>query len=75
MKDFKIYLKTKTTWFFHLMYSLGYFLLVQAYVYPTLSFDFSVALESKTWFELLFMNSFILVTQYYWFWKPNHQRH
>lgn len=74
MKDFKTYLYAKTTWFFHLMYSLGHFLLVQAYVYPTLSFDFSSALESKTWFQLLFINSFLLVTQYFWFWKPNQQR-
>jgi len=56
------------------MYSLGHFLLVQAYVYTTLSFDFSGALESKTWFQLLFINSFLLVTQYFWFWKPNQQR-
>ncbi|MFN3757770.1 MAG: hypothetical protein ACK4SF_01040 [Algoriphagus aquaeductus] len=74
MKNFKIYLKAKTTWVFHVIFSLGYFLLVQAYVYPTLSFDFSAAFETKTWFELLFMNSFLLVTQYFWFWKPNQKR-
>jgi hypothetical protein len=43
VKTFKIYLKAKTTWGFHLIFSLGYFFLVQAYVYPTLSFDFSVS--------------------------------
>ena len=71
MKNFKIYLKAKTTWIFILSYSVGHFLFVQAYVYPTLSFDFSVACQAKTWFELLFINSFLLVTQYFWFWKPN----
>ena len=74
MKDFSKYFKAKSTWVFHLIFSLGYFLLVQAYVYPTLSFDFSVAFETKTWFQLLFINSFLLVTQYFWFWKPNQQR-
>lgn len=75
MKNFKIYLKSKTTWVFHMIFSLGYFLLVQACVYPTLTLDISVAFEKKTWFQLLFINSFLLVTQYFWFWKPNHQRH
>ncbi len=75
MKNFKIYLKSKTTWVFHMIFSLGYFLLVQACVYPTLTLDISVAFEKKNWFQLLFINSFLLVTQYFWFWKPNHQRH
>lgn len=71
MKDFLKYLKTKTTLYFMGFYILFYFVFVQAYVYPTLTFDFSVAKEEKTWVELIFTTSFILITQYFWLWKPN----
>ena len=71
MKDFLEYLKSKTTLFLMGFFMVFYFVFVQAYVYPTLTFDFSVAKETKTWFELGFMTLFILVSQYFWFWKPN----
>ncbi|GAB2474739.1 hypothetical protein [Algoriphagus taiwanensis] len=71
MKDFLEFLKSKTTLFLMGFYILFYFVFVQAYVYPTLTFDFTVAKEGKTWAELIFMTSFLLITQYFWLWKPN----
>ena len=71
MKNFLKYLKAKTTLYLMGFYILFYFVFVQAYDYPTLTFDFSVANEAKTWSELIFMTSFILITQYFCLWKPN----
>jgi hypothetical protein len=42
VKDFIEYLKWKPTWMMILVGSILYFLLAQAYVYPTMTFDFSV---------------------------------
>lgn len=71
MKDFLSYLKAKSTWIGIGIGSVGYFLFVQAYVYPTLSFDFSVIYQWSTWGELLFWQSGMTVIFYFTFWRPN----
>lgn len=68
MKDFLDYLKS-TRWIVVLSAPL-YFLFVQAYVYPTLSFDFSVASRFSTWIELLFMEAWLAMIFYFVFWRP-----
>lgn len=71
MKDFIDYLKWKPTWIGVLVFSVLYFLLSQAYVYPTLSFDFSVIYNWETWFSLIFVNVFMTSLNYLWFWRYN----
>lgn len=70
MKDFLTYLKSKSTWISVLVFSPLYFLLVQAYVYPTLSFDFSVIFELSTWVRLIFIQSWMTVFFYFLLWRP-----
>lgn len=71
MKDFLDYLKWKPTWIGILVFSVLYFLLSNAYVYPTLTFDFSVIFEWETWFSLIFVNVFMTTLNYLWFWRYN----
>jgi hypothetical protein len=71
MKDFLTYLKSKSTWLFVLVFSPLYFLFAQAYVYPTLSFDFSVFYNFSTWAQLIFMQSWMTVFFYFVIWRPN----
>lgn len=54
MKDFLGYLRSKFTRIFILVSAPLYFLFAQAYVYPTLSFDFSVIYEFSTWAENIY---------------------
>ena len=70
MKDFIAYLKWKPTWIGIIVGSIGYFFLVQAYVYPTLTFDLSVIYKWSTWGELLFFHSWMTIVFYFTFWKP-----
>ncbi len=71
MKDFLTFLKSKSTWVFILVFSPLYFLIAQAYVYPTLSFDFSVIFNFSTWAELIFMQIWMTVFFYFVIWRPN----
>lgn len=71
MKDFLNYLKSKSTWITILVSSPIYFLLTQAYVYPTLSFDLSVIFEFSTWASLIFFQSWMAVVFYFVFWRPD----
>lgn len=71
MKDFFDYLKAKSTWIGTLVGSVVYFLLVQAYVYPTLTFDFSVIYEWSTWARLIFFQTWMTVVFYFVLWRPN----
>lgn len=71
MKDLLTYLKSKFTWLSILISSIFYFLLVQAYVYPTLSFNFSVISKFSTWGELVFFQSWMSTVFYFVFWRPN----
>jgi hypothetical protein len=71
MKDFLTYLKQKSTWVLAMVFSPLYFLLAQAYVYPTLSFDFSVIYNFSTWAQLIFMQSWMTVIFYFALWRPN----
>ncbi len=71
MKDFIAYLKWKPTWIGILVFSVFYFLLSQAYVYPKLTFDFSVIYNRETWFSLIFMNVWMIIFNYLWFWRYN----
>jgi hypothetical protein len=71
MKDFIDYLKWKPTWVGILVFSTLFFLLSQAYVYPTLTFDLSVIYKWETWFSLVFINFFMVTINYLWFWRYN----
>ncbi len=71
MKDFLNYLKSKSTWITILVSSPIYFLLTQAYVYPTLSFNFSVISKFSTWGELVFFQCWMSIVFYFVFWRPN----
>jgi magnesium-transporting ATPase (P-type) len=71
IKDFIDYLKWKPTWIGILVFSVFFFLLGQAYVYPTLSFDFSVIYEWETWFQLIFINAVMTVLNYLWIGRFN----
>jgi ABC-type antimicrobial peptide transport system permease subunit len=71
MKDFFDYLKAKSTWIGAFVGSVVYFLLVQAYVYTTLTFDFSVIYEWSTWARLIFFQTWMTVVFYFVLWKPN----
>lgn len=71
MKDFIDYLKWKPTWMGILVFSVFFFLLGQAYVYPTLSFDFSVIHKWETWFQLIFINAGMTVLNYLFLWRFN----
>jgi hypothetical protein len=71
MKDFIAYLKWKPTWIGILAFSIFFFMLGQAYVYPTLSFDFSVIYEWETWFQLIFMNAGMAILNYLFLWSFN----
>jgi len=71
MKDFLAYLKWKPTWIGILVGSVGYFLLVQAYVYPTLTFDFSVIYKWSTWAQNAFFQFLMTVVFYFTMGKRN----
>lgn len=71
MKEFLDYLKWKPTWIGILVSSVCYFLMVQAYVYPTLTFDFSVIYEWSTWAQLIFFQTWMTVVFYFVLWRPN----
>ncbi|WP_111668963.1 hypothetical protein [Algoriphagus litoralis] len=71
MKDFLDYLKWKPTWIGILVGSVGYILFVQAYVYPTLTFDFSVIYEWSAWRNLLIWQTCMTIASYFTFGKPN----
>ncbi len=71
MKDFFNYLKWKPTWIGILVGSVGYFLLVQAYVYPMLTFDFSVIYKWSTWAQLIFFQTWMTIVFYFTFWRLN----
>ncbi len=71
MNDFIEYLKWKPTWIGILVFSVLYFLLSQAYVYPTLTFNFSVIYKWETWFSLIIVNVFMITLNYLWFWRYN----
>lgn len=71
MKDFLAYLKWKPTWIGILVFSILYFLLSQAYVYPTMTFDFSVIYKWETWFSLILVNVFMTTLNYLWFGRYN----
>lgn len=71
MKDFLDYLKWKPTWIGIIVGSVFYFLLVQAYVYPTMTFDFSVLYEWSTWARLIFFQTWMTVVFYFVLWRPN----
>ena len=73
MKDFIDYLKWKPTWIGILVFSVFFFLLGQAYVYPTLTFDFSVVYRWETWFQLIFINTGMTVLNYLFLWRFNKQ--
>ncbi|SDA96649.1 hypothetical protein SAMN03080617_04264 [Algoriphagus alkaliphilus] len=71
MKDFLDYLKWKPTWIGIIVGSVFYFLLAQAYVYPTFTFDFSVIYKWSTWVQNAFFQLWMTITFYFIFWKPN----
>jgi protein-S-isoprenylcysteine O-methyltransferase Ste14 len=71
MKDFLDYLKWKPTWIGILVFSVLFFLLSQAYVYPTMTFDFSVIYKWETWFSLILVNVFMTIFNYLWFGRYN----
>jgi hypothetical protein len=71
MKDFIAYLKWKPTWIGIIFGAIGYFLLVQAYVYPTLTFDFSVIYKWSTWAQNAFFQSSMTIVSYFTFWRLN----
>jgi len=74
MKDFIAYLKWKPTWVGVLVFSIFFFLLGQAYVYPTLSFEFSVIYEWETWFQLVFINAGMTILNYLFLWRFNKEK-
>lgn len=71
MKDFLDYLKWKPTWIGILVSSIGYFIFVQAYMYPTLTFDFSVIYEWSTWKNLFIWQTCMTIAFYFTLGKPN----
>ncbi len=71
MKDILTYLKSKSNWISILVSSIFYFLLVQQYVYPTLTFDLSVIFEFSTWARLIFFQFWMCIVFYFVFWRPN----
>lgn len=74
MKDLITYLKWKPTWIGILIFSVLYFILVQAYVYPMVTFDFSVIMKRETWIHLIFINAGITIFNFFWFWRPNKEK-
>ncbi len=73
MKDFIDYLKWKPTWIGILVFSVFFFLLGQAYVYPTLTFDFSLVYRWQTWIQLIFINTGMTALNYLFLWRFNKQ--
>lgn len=71
MKDFLDYLKWKPSWIGIILGAIGYFLLVQAYVYPTLTFDFSVIYKWSTWSQNATFQFWMTVFFYFNMGKPN----
>lgn len=71
MKDFIEYLKWKPTWIMILVGSVFYLLLVQAYVYPTLTFDFSVISQWETWTNLFIWQTCMTIAFYFTLGRPN----
>lgn len=71
MKDFLDYLKWKPTWIGILVGSILYFLLAQAYVYSTMTFDFSVIYKWSTWAQNAFFQFWMTVVFYFTMGKPN----
>jgi magnesium-transporting ATPase (P-type) len=71
MRDFIDYLKWKPTWIGIIVFSVLYFLMAQAYVFPLFTFDFSVIYEWETWFQLLFINTGMTVLNYLWIGRFN----
>lgn len=70
MKDFLNYLKARSTWVSVLVSSAIYFLLVQAYVYPTMTFDFSVIYKWSTWGQNAFFQLWMTIVFYFVLWRP-----
>jgi hypothetical protein len=72
LKDFLAFLKSN--WWIFSLGALFYFLFVQAYVYPNLSFDFSVTLKVSTWVKLLSSQVWFAAAFYFVFWIPNRRK-
>lgn len=72
MKDFQEYLKR--IWWFYLIAAAVHFLWMEAYVYPTLSFDFSVAKNPFLWLKSFVAQLPLMVVFYFVMWRPNRKR-
>lgn len=72
MKDFKEYLKR--IWWFYLIAAMVHFLWMEAYVYPTLSFDFSVVKNPFLWLKSFVAQLPLMVVFYFVMWRPNRKK-
>lgn len=72
MRDFLVYLK-KSWWFFVIFIPIDFFW-IEAYVYPTLTFDLSVGLDPIVWIRVFLRQVPFLVGFYFFFWRPNREK-
>jgi apolipoprotein N-acyltransferase len=72
MKDFPEYLKKY--WWFFLITGVVHFFWIEAYVYPTLTFDLSVAKNPLVWLKTIFAQLPFMVVFYFLMWRPNREK-
>lgn len=72
MKEFLGYLK-KFWWLFAISILIDFFWL-EAYVYPTLTFDLSVGLDPIVWIRVFLKQIPFMIGFYFVFFRPNREK-